>query len=100
MRGEKIKKRFSLRGQNLKKEKLFPMEEYLTTTELSERIKLAPGTIRNLVWKQEFKENIHYLKPTRRKLLFVWSQVQEWLYRNSSQGYLSSKKQVNSLINI
>ena len=76
------------------------MEEYLTTTELSERIKMAPGTIRNLVWKQDFKENIHYLKPTRRKLLFVWSQVQAWLYRNSSQEYSKSREQHNSLINI
>jgi len=76
------------------------MEEYLTTSELSERIKMAPGTIRNLVWKNEFKENIHYLKPTQRKLLFVWSQVQGWLYRNSSQVYSKSSEQVNSLINI
>ncbi len=45
------------------------MEEYLTTVELSERIKMAPGTIRNLVWKNELKENVHYLKPTSRKLL-------------------------------
>ena len=36
------------------------MEEYLTTFELSERIKLAPGTIRNLVWRKEFKKNIIY----------------------------------------
>jgi len=76
------------------------MEEYLTTTELSERIKMAPGTIRNLVWKNEFKENIHYLKPTRRKLLFVWSQVKEWLYRHSSRDSSKSSKQINSLINI
>jgi len=40
------------------------MEEYLTTVELSERIKMAPGTIRNLVWKNELKNNVHYLKPT------------------------------------
>ncbi len=64
------------------------MEEYLTTIELSERIKMAPGTIRNLVWKKELKQNIHYLKPTSRKLLFIWTEVQKWLYRdttNSSQ---------------
>jgi hypothetical protein len=53
-------------------------EEYLTTFELSNRIKMAPGTIRNLVWKNEFKLNVHYLKPTG-KLLFVWSEVQTWL---------------------
>ena len=49
------------------------MEEYLTTQELSSRIKMAPGTISNLVWIIKFKENIHYVKPTGRKLLFVWS---------------------------
>lgn len=81
-------------------EESFLMQEYLTTLELSSRIKMAPGTIRNLVWKNEFKENIHYLKPTPRKLLFVWSEIQEWLYRNSSQGHFRSSNQVTSLINI
>ena len=55
------------------------METYYTTNELSERIKMAPGTIRNLVWRKEFKENVHYLKPTPRKLLFIWSAVESWL---------------------
>ena len=76
------------------------MEEYLTTVELSERIKMAPGTIRNLVWKDEFKRDLHYLKPTSRKLLFVWSQVQEWLYRNSSDGVPTADEKTNYLINI
>ncbi len=56
------------------------MEEYLTTKELSDRIKMAPGTIRNLVWRRQFKESIHYLKPTRRKILFIWSAVEDWLH--------------------
>jgi hypothetical protein len=47
------------------------MGEYLTTAELSKRIKMSPGTIRNLVWKKELRENYHYLKPTPRKLLFI-----------------------------
>ena len=76
------------------------MEEYLTTVELSERIKMAPGTIRNLVWKNELKKNVHYLKPTSRKLLFVWSQIQEWLYRNSSNGVPTADEKTNCLINI
>jgi len=46
------------------------MEEYLTTVELNERIKMAPGTIRNLVWKNELKNNVHYLKPTFGKTLY------------------------------
>jgi hypothetical protein len=36
------------------------MEEYLTITELSSHIKMTPGTIRNLVWKNELIENVHY----------------------------------------
>ena len=72
------------------------MEEYLTITELSGRIKMTPGSIRNLVWKGELVENVHYVKPTWRKLLFVWSAIEKWLYgrpaTNSVQG--------NSLINI
>ena len=89
-----------LRNSEPKEGKGLCMEEYLTTTELSKRIKMAPGTIRNLVWKEEFKENTHYLKPTRRKLLFVWSQVEEWLYRNSCQGGPKLNKRIDSLINI
>ena len=56
------------------------MEEYLTITELSSRIKMTPGTIRNLVWKNHLIENVHYVKPTPRKLLFVWSAIESWLH--------------------
>ena len=75
-------------------------EEYLTTTELSERIKMAPGTIRNLVWKNNFKKGVHYLKPTPRKLLFVWSKVQAWLHENSFDACAQSDYRQKSLINI
>ena len=71
------------------------MNEYLTTKELSSRIKMAPGTIRNLVWKKTFKENVHYVKPTGRKLLFVWSAVSTWLH-----GQSQVSTQEKSLINI
>jgi hypothetical protein len=60
------------------------MEELLTTKELSERIKMTPPTIRNLVCKNVFKKNIHYYKPTSRKLLFDWSAVKDWLQSNNS----------------
>ena len=71
------------------------MEEYLTTQELSQRIKMAPGTIRNLVWKKSFKENIHYVKPTGRKLLFIWTACQKWLH-----GDIQLPQNEESLINI
>jgi hypothetical protein len=59
------------------------MEQYLTTIELSARIKMTPGTIRNLVWKKILKKNIHYVKPTPRKLLFLWSRIEDWLFNRS-----------------
>lgn len=83
-----------------KKPKQHLDEEYLTTDELAVRIKMAPGTIRNLVWKRKLKKNVHYLKPTPRKLLFVWSQVEEWLHRETSSQRLRSRTNSKSLINI
>lgn len=59
------------------------MEEYLTTAELSDRIKMSPGTIRNLVCQGKFKKGIHYIKPTSRKLLFIWSEITSWLNGNN-----------------
>ena len=78
----------------------FPTEEYLTTRELSKRIKMAPGTIRNLVWRNKFKQNIHYLKPTPRKLLFVWSEVLAWLHENSVRTCNEFENRSVNLINI
>ena len=76
------------------------MEEYLTTKQLGERIKMSPGTIRNLVWKNALKVNVHYLRPTPRKLLFLWSEVQSWLYENSVKKRDKNAAHVDSLINI
>jgi hypothetical protein len=56
------------------------MEEYLTAKELAARIKMAPGTVRNLVWRKVLTENIHYLKPTPKKVLFIWSAIEAWLH--------------------
>ena len=76
------------------------MEEYLSTIELSDRIKMAPGTIRNLVWKKEFEENVHFVKPTPKKVLFLWSAVEEWIRRKSLGGCSDQARQDNSRINI
>ena len=56
------------------------MSKYYTTQELSEIIKMAPGTIRNLVWKGVFIEGIHYVKPSARKVLFIWTAIEDWLH--------------------
>ena len=73
------------------------MEQYLTTKELSNKIKMTPGTIRNLVWKKELKENVHYVKPTPRKILFVWSAIEGWLYAGRQNKAVSK---IKSFINI
>ena len=76
------------------------MEEYLTINELSGRIKMAPGTIRNLIWKKQFQENVHYLKPTPRKVLFIWKAVEDWLHGKSVGDNTRIAIKTNSLINI
>ena len=73
------------------------MEQYLTMKELSDKIKMTPGTIRNLVWKKELKENVHYVKPTPRKILFVWSAIEGWLYAGRQNRAVNK---IKSFINI
>jgi hypothetical protein len=55
------------------------IDEYLTTKELSARIKMTPGSIRGLVWRGELKQGTHYHKAGRRKLLFRWESILTWL---------------------
>jgi hypothetical protein len=78
------------------------MEEYLTTDELSDRIKMAPGTIRNLVWKKTFVEGVHFIKPTPRKLLFVWGRIERWLHGGTAVAAGCGNSNINehSRINI
>ena len=76
------------------------MEEYLTTDELSKRIKMAPGTIRNMIWQEKLKIGVHYLKPTPRKLLFVWSEVEAWLHEKTASKHAHPSQNSKSLINI
>ena len=56
------------------------IDEYLTTKELSSKIKLTPGTIRNKVCRGDFKLGVHYVKAGPRRLLFLWSGIADWLH--------------------
>ena len=51
------------------------MEEYLTTKELSAITKYRPQTIYNLINKGILVEGVHFLKPARKMLLCVSSEV-------------------------
>jgi hypothetical protein len=55
------------------------MEEYLTTDELCDRIKYQKQTIYNLIHRKVFVAGKHFLKPTPKKILFKWSEIQTWI---------------------
>ncbi len=51
---------------------------YLTTEELSERIKYDTRTIRQNLKDSVLLEGKHYIKPFgRRKILFLWEEVEK-----------------------
>jgi len=53
------------------------MDVYLTTEELSSRIKYEPRYIREQMKDRIFKKGIHYIQPFGgRKILFVWNRIE------------------------
>ena len=55
------------------------MEEYLTVSELSEKIKFSRQSLYNLIHKGAFVLGKHYLKPTPKKVLFKWNEIRIWM---------------------
>ena len=52
-------------------------QTYLTTDELSARIKYDPRTIRERLKDSVLLEGIHYIRPCGgRKILYVWEQIE------------------------
>lgn len=50
---------------------------YLTTDELSQRIRYTPATIRNQLKDNVLLEGTHYFRPFGgRKILFVWEAIE------------------------
>ncbi len=61
---------------------------YLTTDELSERIKYDSRTIRERLKDSVLLEGKHYIRPFGgRKILFIWEQIEEDMGLASSQTY-------------
>ena len=59
---------------------------YLTTDELSERIKYDPRTIRERLKDSVLLEGIHYIRPFGgRKILYIWEQIEEDMARYSQE---------------
>ena len=56
----------------------FMSRTYLTTKELSDRIKYEPRTIRERLKDSVLLEGIHYIRPFGgRKTLYVWEQIEK-----------------------
>jgi hypothetical protein len=53
-------------------------QTYLTTEELSQRIKYTPRTLRNQLLDYKLLEGVHYIRPFGgRKILFLWEQIEQ-----------------------
>ncbi|MBD3612328.1 MAG: hypothetical protein HUJ13_07970 [Hydrogenovibrio crunogenus] len=60
---------------------------YLTTEELSERIKYNARTIRNDLKDSVLLEGRHYIRPFgQRKILFIWENIEEDMYLASNNA--------------
>ena len=68
------------------------MEEYLTVSELSARIKFSKQTLYNLIYRGTFVIGIHYLKPSPKKILFKWSEIHKWMKGPSFSHEIETSK--------
>jgi len=73
----------SLKSYNIIKE-LIMMHDYLTTEELSQRIKYDPRTIRERLKDSVLIEGIHYFRPFGgRKILYIWETIEKDMLNQS-----------------
>ena len=54
-------------------------EQYLTVKELSAKIKYSHQAIYNMIHNGVFVRGEHYIKPSRKKVLFLWSAICRWM---------------------
>ncbi|MEW8508842.1 MAG: hypothetical protein AB2598_19305 [Candidatus Thiodiazotropha sp.] len=60
---------------------------YLTTAELSERIKYDTRTIRERLKDSVLLEGVHYIRPFGgRKILYLWEQIEQDMGQVSQSG--------------
>jgi hypothetical protein len=65
-------------------------QTYLTTEELSEKIKYDARTIREQLKDSVLLEGIHYFRPFGgRKILFIWEQIEKDMFASSSDTHLA-----------
>ncbi len=54
-------------------------DEYLTNSELADRLKVKPKTIKNKMASGIFKKGVHYFSPKGLRPRFKWSAVVAWM---------------------
>lgn len=60
---------------------------YLTTDELSARIKYDPRTIREQLKDSVLLEGVHYIRPFGgRKILFIWERIEHDMALSASES--------------
>jgi len=65
-------------------------QTFLTTEELSKRIKYDPRTIRNRLKDSVLLEGIHYIRPFGgRKILYLWERIAEDIIKFSAEHSLA-----------
>ncbi|MEJ6120735.1 hypothetical protein MT390_02390 [Vibrio sp. 2-Bac 85] len=64
-------------------------QTYLTTEELSSKIKYDPRTIREQLKDSVLFEGVHYIRPFGgRKILFIWERVEKEMLEGISNNSL------------
>lgn len=64
---------------------------YMTTSELSERIKYDPRTIREQLKDSVLFEGVHYIRPFGgRKILYLWERIEEDMLHGVSLNTLTA----------
>ncbi|AMO35772.1 MULTISPECIES: hypothetical protein [Thauera] len=62
---------------------------YLTTEELSDRIKYDQRTIRERLKDSVLLEGVHYIRPFGgRKILYVWERIEEDMAKSSLNTFV------------
>ena len=63
---------------------------YMTTSELSERIKYDQRTIREQLKDSVLFEGVHYIRPFGgRKILYLWERIEEEMLSGASLNTLT-----------
>ena len=64
------------------------MQTYLTTEELSVRIKYDARTIRERLKDSVLLEGVHYIRPLGgRKILYLWEKIEEDMARAAKRSF-------------